>query len=144
MFGCHTSKYPGMYQSLRSHTPAILMVPNRLMVRAEVHLLPKEEQILRWEEVTQIKLLNTFTPSIHGVGPVSMLLKVLSLAIMSWCRTMTLVLVEPTNSNNGLTGSASVAKIPLLGITWSKVPPMAESFSLDHLEVRYTTTPYGS
>ena len=144
MFGCHTSKYPGRCDPLRSRTSTILMVPNRSMVRAEVHLQSKEEQILRWEETTQIKLLNMFTPSIQGAGLVSMLLRVLSLATMSWSRTMTLVLVERTNSNSGLTGSASVAKIPLLGITWYKVPPMAESFSLDHLEVKYTITPYGS
>ena len=85
-----------------------------------------------------------FGLSIQELGRVFMSLRVLWLAMMSWCKTMTLVPVERTHSNNGLTGLASVAGTPLLGITWCKGPPMAESFSLVHPEVRYTTTPYGS
>jgi hypothetical protein len=87
------------------------------MGRVEIYLLSVEEQILRWEEITKIKLSNLFGLSIQEVGPVSMLLKVLWLAPVSSCRTTTLVHVERIYSNNGPTGSASAAKTPLLGIT---------------------------
>jgi hypothetical protein len=92
-------------------------VLNRLMVRVEIQLLSKEEQTLRWEETTKIKLSNLFGLSIQEVGPVSMLLKGLWLATVSSCRTTTLVRAERTYSNNGPTGSASAAKTPSLGIT---------------------------
>jgi hypothetical protein len=52
-------------------------VLNRLMVRVEVHPLPKEEETLRWGEITQIKLLNMFGLTIQEAGPVSMLMRVL-------------------------------------------------------------------
>ena len=58
-----------------------------------------------------------FGLSIQEVGPVSMLLKALWLATVSSCKTTTLVLVERTYTDNGLTGSASAAKTPLSGIT---------------------------
>ena len=93
-------------------------VLNRLTVRVELQPLSMEEQILRWEEITKIKLSNLFGLSIQEVGPVSMLLKVLLwVATMSPCRTTTSVLVVRTYPNNGPTGSASVAEIPLSGIT---------------------------
>ena len=119
-------------------------VLNRLMVRVEIQPLSTEEQTLRWEEITKIKLSNLFGLSIQEVGPVSMLPKVLLLATVSLCRTTTLVHVERTYSNNGPMGSASAAKTPLLGITWYKGLPTAGSFCLDHLDHRYITTLYGS
>ena len=87
------------------------------MVRVELRLQSLEEQTLRWEVITEIKLSNLFGLSIQGVGPASMSLKVVWLAIMSSCKTTTLVLVVRTCSSNGPMGSASVAEIPLLGIT---------------------------
>ena len=87
------------------------------MVRVETQPLSMEEQTLRWEEITKIRLSNLFGLSIRRVGLVSMLLKVLWLATVSLCRTTTLVHVEQTYTDNGPMGSASAAKIPLLGIT---------------------------
>ena len=116
----------------------------RLMARVEIQLLSMGEQTLRWEETIKIKLSNLFGLSIQEGGPVSILLKVLSLATVSSCKTTTLVHAERTYSNNGPTGLASAAKTPLLGITWCKGPPTVELFYLDHPDLRYTTTPYGS
>ena len=90
---------------------------NRLRVHVEIQPLSREEQTLRWEEITKIKLSNLFDLPIQEVGPVSIFLKVLWLATVSLCRTMTLVRVERTYSSNGPMGSASAAKTPLLGIT---------------------------
>ena len=92
-------------------------VLNRLMVRVEIQRPSLEEQTLRWGEITRVKLSNLFGLSIQEVGPVSMLLKVVWLATVSSCKTTTLVLVERTYTDNGLTGSASAAKTPLSGIT---------------------------
>ena len=87
------------------------------MVGVEIQPLSMEEQTLRWGEITKIKLSNLFGLSIQEAGPVSISLMVLWLATVSLCRTTTLVHVERTYTDNGPTGSASVAKTPLLGIT---------------------------
>ena len=84
-----------------------LNVLNRSMVCVEEHPLSTlEGQTLRWEEVTQIKLLNLFGLSIQEVGPASMSQRELWLARMSWCRTMISVPVDKTISKNGPTESA--------------------------------------